>query len=84
MGAHTLGCHGLWLNHAGSRNLGCSLENRYPSLSGSRVQIPPPPLKVNSTQLSECTRSAGLSHRVGPDLAYLPLLHSHAGWYDLP
>src|SRR6266700_1694696 len=54
------GFESLLLRWRGGRAVECGgLENRYPSLGGSRVQIPPPPLLSaarRSTQSRRCLR----------------------------
>src|SRR5438876_4283922 len=43
-----------WAPRRGGRAVECGgLENRYPSLGGSRVQIPPPPLEQSPALAAE-------------------------------
>src|SRR5918996_3919757 len=51
----------------GGRAVECGgLENRYPSLGGSRVQIPPPPLDGSTTAAPTSGRASGLGEGLRP------------------
>src|SRR3954453_21041921 len=65
----------------GGRAVECGgLENRYPSLGGSRVQIPPPPLLVRWTANARRRMIVGDGERP-PDRCRDFAVHG-CGWFD--